>query len=738
MTNNKKKSKILLLLIIIIFIPIFLFFIYLSYIKNLTSENILKSLGEVTKQDAKTIENKIEEHKRILETIVNATKQEQPLSEKEIFKIFERNAGNEEFSRIGILYENGETSTSDGGIVDLSEDLEYFFQTENIQLSKTRKSKVNDEEINIYSKKMNWNNKEIVILLVIETDKYEKLFSQTIYNGRGVEYIITAEGEITSNSKNEKNGRNIFDELRKDNDNKAQNAKNIEKMEEDIKENISSQIVYKLNNNNNYIAYQKLSIEDWYLVIATPGSVIAEELNKILELTFIISIIIIITIVIVSTYIIINNIKKQENLYNLAYIDNVTKLGNYNYFIEKGNSYLNKKEKETYVLALDIDKFKSFNKKHGHEIGSKLLLNIGKILKEELNEESIVCRIANDIFGMVLITDEKIDIKIKQICKKLKIIKIDEKEYLINISLGVYKIKNDESEIIQALDKALIAHNMVKGNYNVEYQIFNEQMEEEIIREHDIEVEMEKALENNEFKVYYQPKISTKDNKMIAAEALVRWIKEDKIISPNEFIPIFEKNQFIVKLDKYIFEKVCQDIIKWKEKYSKIPIISVNVSKEQFIYKNFIKEYENILKKYDLKANEIEIEITESATINNNIDILKIMKDIKEIGFIISIDDFGTGYSSLNMLQTMPIDIIKIDKTFIDKIDIKNNKENLVDYIILIAKKLKLKTVAEGVETEEQVRYLKELGCDIIQGYFYSKPLRKEEFEKYIINSNHF
>ena len=327
---------------------------------------------------------------------------------------------------------------------------------------------------------------------------------------------------------------------------------------------------------------------------------------------------------------------------------------------------------------------------------------------------------------------------IKQICKKLKIIKIDEKEYLINISLGVYKIKNDESEIIQALDKALIAHNMVKGNYNVEYQIFNEQMEEEIIREHDIEVEMEKALENNEFKVYYQPKISTKDNKMIAAEALVRWIKEDKIISPNEFIPIFEKNQFIVKLDKYIFEKVCQDIIKWKEKYSKIPIISVNVSKEQFIYKNFIKEYENILKKYDLKANEIEIEITESATINNNIDILKIMKDIKEIGFIISIDDFGTGYSSLNMLQTMPIDIIKIDKTFIDKIDIKNNKENLVDYIILIAKKLKLKTVAEGVETEEQVRYLKELGCDIIQGYFYSKPLRKEEFEKYIINSNHF
>ena len=212
MTNNKKKSKILLLLIIIIFIPIFLFFIYLSYIKNLTSENILKSLGEVTKQDAKTIENKIEEHKRILETIVNATKQEQPLSEKEIFKIFERNAGNEEFSRIGILYENGETSTSDGGIVDLSEDLEYFFQTENIQLSKTRKSKVNDEEINIYSKKMNWNNKEIVILLVIETDKYEKLFSQTIYNGRGVEYIITAEGEITSNSKNEKNGRNIFDE----------------------------------------------------------------------------------------------------------------------------------------------------------------------------------------------------------------------------------------------------------------------------------------------------------------------------------------------------------------------------------------------------------------------------------------------------------------------------------------------------------------------------------------------
>lgn len=200
----------------------------------------------------------------------------------------------------------------------------------------------------------------------------------------------------------------------------------------------------------------------------------------------------------------------------------------------------------------------------------------------------------------------------------------------------------------------------------------------------------------------------------------------------GKFIPVFEKNNFIIKLDEYVFEKVCKDIKVLKNKIKNMPIISVNISKETLIENNFLEKYLRILGKYKINASEIELEITEGIAINNELDIKEILTKIKNKGFKISIDDFGTGYSSLNMLQIMPIDIIKIDKSFIDKIDKFNNNENLIEVIMMIAKKMNLKTVAEGVEDKEQVDYLKKVKCDLIQGYYYSKPIKLEKFIEYI------
>lgn len=200
----------------------------------------------------------------------------------------------------------------------------------------------------------------------------------------------------------------------------------------------------------------------------------------------------------------------------------------------------------------------------------------------------------------------------------------------------------------------------------------------------------------------------------------------------GKFIPVFEKNNFIIKLDEYVFEKVCKDIKVLKNKIKNMPIISVNISKETLIENNFLEKYLRILGKYKINASEIELEITEGIAINNELDIKEILTKIKNKGFKISIDDFGTGYSSLNMLQIMPIDIIKIDKSFIDKIDKFNNNENLIEVIMMIAKKMNLKTVAEGVEDKEQVNYLKKVKCDLIQGYYYSKPIKLEKFIEYI------
>ena len=205
-----------------------------------------------------------------------------------------------------------------------------------------------------------------------------------------------------------------------------------------------------------------------------------------------------------------------------------------------------------------------------------------------------------------------------------------------------------------------------------------------------------------------------------------------RIFLHGKFIPIFEKNNFIIKLDEYIFEKVCKDIKKLKNQIEKMPTISINISKETLKENNFLDNYLKILSKYKVNASEIELEITEGVAVNNELDIKEILTNIKSKGFKISIDDFGTGYSSLNMLQIMPIKIIKIDKSFIDKINRFNNNQNLIEVIMMIAKKMNLKTVAEGVELKEQVEYLKSVKCDLIQGYYYSKPIKLEEFIEYI------
>ncbi len=424
-------------------------------------------------------------------------------------------------------------------------------------------------------------------------------------------------------------------------------------------------------------------------------------------------------------------IEKRNRLLELAYIDPITGLGNYNAYLERTKEKLEMNGKKT-VIILDIDKFKTFNKKYGHMKGNELLKRVGEEIKHAIRKTDIVCRLANDVFGIFLVGEVDVENITGRLNNKISRINMGDIWYNLRISMGVYICDKDEKDVQSIIDKAIMAHDSIKGKYHVPYGIFTEEFEQKVIRESEIENMMEEAIKNKEFEVYYQPQISTKTEKMEGAEALVRWKKGENMISPGEFIPIFEKNYFIIKLDEYVYERVCENIQEIKKEFKDIPKISVNISKESLLDNKFLEKYEKIMKKYDIIPKEIELEITERTTVNNDIDIRNMLNEIKEKGFSIAIDDFGTGYSSLNMLEMMPIDTLKIDKSFIDRINIKEEKTNFIEIIMFITKKLNLKTVAEGVETIEQVNYLKKWNCDLIQGYVYQKPLRFEEFKKYI------
>lgn len=726
---NKKYIIPILIAFTLVFIILIINIFFVNYMKKLISDSVLKSLKEITSQDAEKLENRIKEHVRIMETILNEMKKENVKDEQEIFEIYDRNSGKDEFSRIAILYEDGKTVTSDGKTVDLSEDVEEFFSSEEIKISKSRISKVDEEEINIYSKKIDFLGKNIVVLLVIDNTKYENMFTQNIYNGNAIECIINTDGTIIANSKNEKNGGNIFEDLKKVNENE-QNK--IDKLYGEIQQKEEGQISYLIQGHTYYISYKILDVEEWRLIIIVPGNIMADELNQLAEIITIISIIITLLAFIITIYILISKIKKEEELYKLAYIDTITNLENYNYYLKALEE--TESEKKT-IIILDINKFKTFNKKYGHIKGNELLKNVGEELKKIIRKKDIVCRLGNDVFGIIILEEVDSDAIVKRINEKITKIKLGNSFYNIQISIGIYMCEKNEKNAQDILDKAIIAHESVKGIYNVNYGKYTQALEQKMINQSEIENRMIEALKNEEFEVYYQPQVSLKTGKVESAEALVRWKREGKMISPIEFIPLFEKNLFITKLDEYIYESVCKYLKDLKKEIINCPKISVNLSKETIQEKNFVKKYTEITDKYNINPNDLELEITERTTSSEE-NIREILTKIKEKGFDIAIDDFGTGYSSLNMLETMPIDTLKIDKSFIDKIDTAKNENKIIEIIMMISQELKLKTIAEGVENIEQINYLKSVNCDLVQGYFYSKPLNQKDFKIYVKNAN--
>lgn len=418
---------------------------------------------------------------------------------------------------------------------------------------------------------------------------------------------------------------------------------------------------------------------------------------------------------------------QNRTLYETAYMDFITGLGNEVYFNENVPKLLSCLQ-NGYIAVSDIYGFQAFHRLYDYDFCNSMLQAVGQRLVQVLPPGSIVCHLSRDMFAMVFDYSKEVDELFEQICSDFAQLRVDGKLLHLRVSIGGYGIKENDMDVHEILNKAYMAHSHIKKlNLVNHYFLFDDDLGLKVLEEQKIEAMMEEALEQGEFLVMYQPKIRCVDDDIVGAEALVRWKREDGWVFPDYFIPLFERNKFILKLDLYVFERVCQDMVEFGKLYGKMPMISVNVSKEHFIDENFIEDYIRIVKQYEIDPKLIELEITESAMADDGIDVLGILQRIRQNGFLVSIDDFGTGYSSLSMLQDIPMDVLKIDKRFIDNADL-NSDRNVINYIVFIAKKIGVFVIVEGVETKDQVKFVKNLGCDMIQGYYYSKPIEKDDF----------
>lgn len=369
----------------------------------------------------------------------------------------------------------------------------------------------------------------------------------------------------------------------------------------------------------------------------------------------------------------------------------------------------------------------------GYDVGDKLLKEFAQYLRDTSVGKQICARSSADNFVTLIPYVDKEQLKSYVMEKAESFAESQNRKNValnIGISAGIYMLKEKEKDFMAAIDNANIARKLVKNSSVDSCAFFDDNMEQEIRKEQMIISNMHSALDNEEFQVYLQPKIELLTGKISGAEALVRWRRSDgTMLPPNDFIPLFEKNGFIVKLDFYIYEQVCKLLQNWRASGTKIVPISVNVSRVHLYHDDFLDKVMELINYYEVEPWMIEFELTESIFLNNTVTAITVMKELRKLGFCVSIDDFGAGYSSLNLLKDMRTDVLKLDKEFFRAGEMKEEERIIVSSIISMAKQLNMKVLSEGVETQMQSDFLKTVECDMAQGYLYAKPLPVKEFE---------
>ncbi len=425
-------------------------------------------------------------------------------------------------------------------------------------------------------------------------------------------------------------------------------------------------------------------------------------------------------------------LSEASAMLNLVRHDSLTGMYSKEFFFDRAAKLLDAYPDESFdLICCDVESFKMVNERYGVRRGDEVLKLLAEALNTASGERDICGRLVADVF--VVITphvDRSIHLEKNEICCR----KIAEKFSSIVLKSGVYENVDRDVSVATMCDRARLAADSIKGHYGEMMAFYDEKLRKQLIMEQEIVDAMETALTEEQFKVYYQPKHNLMENKIGGAEALVRWIHPKYgFMNPAQFIPIFEQNGFITKLDFYVWKKVCRDLREWKERGLPMVPVSVNASRTDFDVLDLDQRIKELADEYEIEPKYLHVEVTESAYSDNPKRLKDVVEGLISEGFLVELDDFGAGYTSLNILDDLPINILKLDMSLVRKMTGENKGRSALTFALHLAEMMKLESVAEGVETKEQADKLRDMGCTYAQGYFYSKPIPKEEFENYLL-----
>ncbi|EMY9862225.1 TPA: EAL domain-containing protein [Clostridioides difficile] len=732
--RNKSFTLITILFLTSLFLT--MGYIYIEDTKHLLMSEAKIHIKEVAVQGSQLAQRQIEKDLDVLNIFSNYYASNPDIPNEEKMKNLLDEMENQKFYTMAIVDINGNAENTKGDKFSVK-DREFF---KNSIKGKKYVSSPYVDEVNKSIKKIAisvplLNNDKVVGVLycTYNINTLMKLINISFYENNSISYVVKNDGTIILHPQGDSLSKNIYKLLEQDND-----IQEVNRLKKELQENKTGATVLNMLEERRYLGYATMDngnsennyIKDWNLIFSIPETVVFSNSKQIINRAVYAVLSIVLIFIAIIFYIIYIKKSNEKEILSLAYEDKVTYIGNQNKFYRECSKYLLDKPSLNYIIVyFDINNFKMINDTFGYEFGDNLLITIAKALKEELTEGEVYARLSSDYFA--IFCDYKNGRN--KIIRKLDNIRSNIESNLsivfeISLCVGIYFVEEGEVDIQKAVNKANMARSVAKGK-NINYAIYNEDVRNKLSEESMILDDIKIALVKNQFEVYYQPKFSLVTGEMIGSEALIRWNHpEHGFISPAVFIPIAEKSKLILKIGRFVFERVCNDLYEWKKQGKKIVPVSVNLSRVELYQPDIVKFINKTIKMYNLSSDFIEIEITETVAINE-LNILKnVLNELRTYGFSISMDDFGTGYSSISCLRDMPIDILKLDKSFLGGIEHDERSRNIAKSIVSLAKSLDLVVIIEGVESKEQAELMKQFGCDLVQGFYFARPMPAKNF----------
>lgn len=744
MTSPKRQFLLIFIILPVLMVSALVFY-SINLAHSYESES-MQSLEEVSAQGVSAVQAEINNKMYLLMDLAatldfDLRENDERISERvcsQLTPVVE----NHGFYTMGIITIDGIVYTTDGDIITRSD---FEFQ-DFVEFGKTAISgrvllnDGNDSSINIYSTPIVnsvTGEQDAILFAAYETEQFQQTLEIVSYHGEGYSYMIDSQGDVVIDSNNPnafEDMSNVYTSMDRADESNAETIQTLQALIENEK---SGYVTFVNRGVKKFMYCAPAGVNDWYLLMVVPSSVVNEQLYTVIASTVIFAVIIILIYTALFIIIIKEQKKKQEELATLAYVDPLT--GGYTFakFQEKYREITKAYSGKKFALInMDLNRFKMLNDLYGYDEGDRVIKLLELLWKNQLHECECCGHRMADRFAVLLTYNERQEIEERIEDYRLQLQDCAAGKYKLNLIAGVYEIRENTEPFDTAFNRTMMAFSTAKHDTNGYLAFYDEAMEEGLVWERYVEDYFQTAIENHEFQVYYQAKVDASTGKVSGAEALVRWVRSDgSVVPPGRFVPILENNGAIAELDRYVFQEVLNHQKDWLAEGIPIVPVSVNLSKVQLAERNFVERYKNMLENSGLPAEYVSLEFTESAMFDNEEILRDTVEELHGMGIKVLIDDFGVGFSSMMTLKAIPVDILKMDKSFVDSIgDERGNK--IVVGMIEFALSLGMSVTAEGVEDELQYQFLKTHHCNDIQGHYFSRPIPASEYcEKFLMTA---